>query len=247
MLIAAAHLMGPLGTNPAWACHRPAQHERVHVSFLADSDLAAMVKWAKETSCVEYAVDPALSGRRLGQSVILTVTGQDLETVFDVLLHSMNLRTTGSGSRRHIVAAGPETEQSRESNQREKMDAERDRLFDHIESEIHKKDDSHFSISRKGADATLANMGLVTRSLRVVPESRGNRPIGFRIVEMKPTSVLARLGFLSGDVVQSLNGRDLTTPEKALEAYVKLRSARHFQARILRGDKPLTIDLVVID
>lgn len=241
-LIAAVHLTG---TVPALACHPPSRSERVHVSFLADSDLATMVKWAKDSTCVEYLFDRSLSGRRLAQSVILTVTGRDLDVVFEALLHSMNLRTTGKGNRRHIVADGPETEQSRASTQREKADAERDRIFDHIEGEIRKKDDTHFSISRRGAEATLANMGIVTHSVRVAAELDGGRPIGFRIVAMKPTSVLARLGFLNDDIVQSLNGRDLASPEKALEAYAKLRSAKHFQAQILRASKPLVIDLTI--
>jgi C-terminal processing protease CtpA/Prc len=245
VLIGAACLLGTLGAVPAWACQPPSRNQRVHVSFLADSDLAAMARWAKDSTCVEYVFDQSLSGRRLAQSVILTVTGQDVGNVFEVLLHTMNLRTTGHGSRRHVVADGPETEQSREAIQRERLDAERDRVFDHIESEIHKKDDTHFTISRKGADATLANMGIVTHSLRVAAELKGNQPIGFRIVEMKPTSVLARLGFLSGDVVQSLNGQDIATPGKALEAYAKLRSAKHLQARILRAGKPLTVDLTI--
>jgi len=233
------------GTTPAWACHPPSDSARVHVSFLADNDLGSMVKWAKGTICVDYAFEASLSRRRLAQSVILTVPAHDVEAVFEVLLHSMNLHTTGSGPRRHIVADGPETDESRESHQREKADAERDRIFDHIETEIRRKDDSHFSISRRGADAILANLAMVSHSLQATPESKDDRPIGFRLVGMRNTSVLALLGFLNGDVVQSLNGRDISTSNQVFEAYTKLRWARHYQAHVIRDGKPLTIDLKI--
>jgi hypothetical protein len=229
----------------AWACHPPSREARVHVSFLADSDLTAMVKWARASTCVDYLFDVSLSDRRLGQPVILTVTGSDVATVFELLLHSMNLHSKSTGERRQVVADGPETDQSKEANLREKADTERDRVFDHIENEIRKRDATHATISRRGADATLANVALMARSLRVEAEMKDKHPIGFRIVSVKPASVLDRLGLLAGDVVLSLNGHDLSTPQKALEAYAKLRSANKFQARLLRSGKPVTLELKI--
>jgi hypothetical protein len=234
-----------VGTKAAGACHQPTSNDRIHVSFLADADLGSMVKWAKETLCIYYDFDQSLAGRRLAQAVILTVPGHDAAAVFEVLLHSMNLRTKGNGNRRHIVAAGPETDESRESSQRERADAERDRIFDHIETEIRKTDETHFAVTRRGADAILANMRIVAHSLRVTPELKDEHAIGFRIVGMKTTSVLARLGFRDGDVVQSLNGRDISTPDKAVEAYTKLRSTKHLQARLTRSGKPLVIEVKI--
>ncbi len=234
-----------VGSEPAWACHPPSSNERVHVSFLADADLVSMVKWAKDTVCIYYDFDQSLAGRRLAQSVILTVSGHDAAAVFEVLLHSMNLRTKGNGNRRHIVADGPETDESKESSQRERADAERERIFDHIETEIRKTDDTHFVVTRRGADAILANMRIVAHSVHVNPELKGGDAIGFRIVGMKTTSVLARLGLREGDVVQSLNGRDISTPDKALEAYAKLRSSRHLQVHLTRDGKSLPIDVKI--
>lgn len=234
-----------VGTESAWACHPPGSNDRIHVSFLADADLGAMVKWAKDAVCIYYDFDQSLAGRRLAQSVILTVPGRDAAAVFEVLLHSMNLRTKGNGNRRHIVADGPETNESRESSERERADAERGRIFDHIETEIRKSDDTHFGVTRRGADAILANMRLVAHSLRVAPEMKGEHVIGFRIVGMKTTSVLGMLGLREGDVVQSLNGRDINTPDSALEAYAKLRSTKHLQAHLTRDGKPIVIDVKI--
>jgi len=234
-----------VSTPAAFACHPPAREGRIHVSFLADSDLPAMVKWAKESTCVDYLFDHSLASRRLGQSVILTVTGADVGTTFELLLHSMNLRVRNVGSHRQVVADGPETDQSKDTSQRDNANAERDRIFDNIGDEIRRIDDRHFRMTRRGADATMANLRLVARSIQVEPEVRDNRTIGFRLASIKRTSILARLGFLDGDVVESINGRELTSPDKAVEAYAKLRSASRFEVRALRNEIPLVIELKI--
>jgi len=230
----------------AWACRPPNREARVHVSFLADSDLAAMAKWAKESACIDYSFASSLSTRRLGQSVIFAVAGDDVGAVLELLLHSMSLHSRGAGSRRMVVADGPESEESRASNLREKAESDQDRIFANIESEIQRKDARHFSISRRGADAALANLAAVAHSLRAVPESKDNRPVGFRLVGMKPSGLLLRLGFRNGDVVESVNGRELTAPDKAIEAYSKLRSTTDFNVRLLRNGKPLSIEVKIL-
>ena len=37
----------------------------MHVSFLADSDLASLTKWAKEATCVEYTFESGLAEKTL--------------------------------------------------------------------------------------------------------------------------------------------------------------------------------------
>jgi hypothetical protein len=76
--VAAFLLAAALASAPARACTPQCKEARVHVSFLADSDLALMVKWAKEQTCTDYAFDDSRSERRLAQGVILTVVGRDV-------------------------------------------------------------------------------------------------------------------------------------------------------------------------
>jgi len=218
---------------------------RVHVSFLADSDLASLVKWAKQATCVDYTFESALAGRRLAQGVILTVTGRDTGAIFEILLHTMNLRTYGRGPKRSIVAAGLETAQSREANEKEKADLEREKVLANIDAEIKRKDDSHYTITRRGADALIASVSSVARSVRVVPELKGGKVLGFRLFSLKPGSILPRFGFQNGDLVQSLNGSDVTTPDKALEAYAKFRTTGVVQIAFQRVGKPHTIEVKI--
>jgi general secretion pathway protein C len=86
----------------------------------------------------------------------------------------------------------------------------------------------------------VADMTLMNRTVRVVPELRDGRPVGFRLYSVPPDGPLARLGFRDGDVVRRINGLDLTTPEKALEIYARLKSARGFAVAFERNGQPLT-------
>jgi hypothetical protein len=242
---ALALLLTGATASPARACVPSKPDARVHVSFLAGSDLASLAKWAKESTCVNYVFESPLAGRRLAQGVILTVTGRDVGTIFELLLHSMNLRLYGRGTKRSIVAAGPETAQSKAANEREKADVDREKVLANIDAEIKRKDDSHYTITRRGADAIIASVSSIARTLRVVPESKGGKPLGFRLAGLKQRSVVTRFGFQNGDLVQALNGNDLTTPDKALEAYGKFRTAGAIQVSFVRMGKPLTVEVKI--
>ena len=217
----------------------------MHVSFLADSDLASLAKWAKQATCVDYTFEPALAGRRLAQGVILTVAGRDAGAIFEILLHSMNLRTYGRGARRSIVADGPETTQSRDANERERVDIERDKVLANIDAEIKRQDGSHYTITRRGADAVIASLPLIARTMRVVPEAKGGKPIGFRLLSLRPGAILTHVGFQNGDVIRSLNDNELTSPDKALEAYTRFRTTGVMRAGFVRGSKPLSVEIKI--
>lgn len=231
--------------NPARPCTPAKANERVRVSFLADSDLRVLTKWAKETTCVSYGFDAALASRRLAQGVILTVKGSDVANTLEILLHAMNLRSYERGSKRWIVPDGPETPESREANERAKADGERERTLTHLDAELKRKDDSHYTITRKGADAILTSLPSLARSIRVAPESQAGRTIGYRLVSLKSSAMVGRVGLQKGDVVTALNGSPLTAPEKALEAYAKFRSTGVMQANYLRDGKPRSVEVKV--
>jgi general secretion pathway protein C len=83
------------------------------------------------------------------------------------------------------------------------------------------------------------------RSLRVVPEQKDGR-LGLRLFGIRPTSLLSTLGLKNGDRLESINGLNIASPEKALEAYARLRTAQHLRLRLERAGRPLEIDLNII-
>ena len=65
------------------------------------------------------------------------------------------------------------------------------------------------------------------RQARIVPEQENGKVVGIRLFGVRPDTLLGMLGMENGDRLQNINGFDMTSPEKALEAYARLRTADH--------------------
>lgn len=83
----------------------------------------------------------------------------------------------------------------------------------------------------------------IMSQVRVVPEQRNGKVIGLRLFGIRPGSVLGTVGLRNGDRLESINGFEIASPEKALQAYAQLRTARHLRVLLTRVGKPLEIDL----
>lgn len=76
-------------------------------------------------------------------------------------------------------------------------------------------------------------------SVRIVPEVAQGAVRGFRLFALRPGSLPARLGLANGDVVLTLDGHPLTTPEQALTALGALRTADSLLLELDRQGQPL--------
>ena len=81
----------------------------------------------------------------------------------------------------------------------------------------------------------LGNLGQLATEVRVLPETRDGRGAGVRLLAIRPESPLAAIGLASGDVIVAINGLELSSPDQAIEAYVKLRNAGHLSLAIERA------------
>jgi general secretion pathway protein C len=84
-------------------------------------------------------------------------------------------------------------------------------------------------------------------SCRIVPAIHDSRPVGFKIYAIRPSSLFARLGLQNGDLVSRINGTELTTPDRALEIYTRLREARHIRVDVERRGVPVQLVYEIID
>ncbi len=84
------------------------------------------------------------------------------------------------------------------------------------------------------------------RAVRVVPERKNGKIIGLRLFGVRSDTVLGMLGLKNGDRLESINGFDLATPEGALEAYARLRTAEHLSLQLNRSGRPMNIDLRIL-
>ncbi|AKT36720.1 type II secretion system protein GspC [Chondromyces crocatus] len=111
-----------------------------------------------------------------------------------------------------------------------------------IASKIHKVSETEFNIERSVVDQILENQAELMRSARIVPEKEGDKVVGIRLFGVRPDSLLGTLGLENGDRLQSINGFEMSDPQKALEAYARLRSADRLSVSVQRKGNPLNID-----
>jgi type II secretory pathway component PulC len=107
---------------------------------------------------------------------------------------------------------------------------------------IEKISDTQFKIQRSIVDKVLANQGSLMKAARVIPHEEDGRVVGVRLYGIRRTSLLGRLGIRNGDMLRTINGFDMTSPDSALEAYTTLRSADKLTLALKRKNKDMTID-----
>lgn len=111
-----------------------------------------------------------------------------------------------------------------------------------ISGGIEKVNDTNYNLSRSMLNKVLDNAGRLIGIAAVAPLMEGGRSVGMRIYGIKPNTLLTKLGIRNGDVLESVNGQPLTSPDTALGAYTTLRTADKFNLSVRRDGKSMMIN-----
>lgn len=101
---------------------------------------------------------------------------------------------------------------------------------------------TEFNVDRGVVDKILENQAELMRQARIVPEQENGKVVGIRMFGVRPDTLLGTLGMENGDRLQTINGFDMTSPEKALEAYARLRTADHLTIQVNRRGQNMNLD-----
>jgi general secretion pathway protein C len=116
---------------------------------------------------------------------------------------------------------------------------------DDIARRIKKISDTEFQIDRAVVDNILEHQADLMRTARIVPEQKDGKVVGIRLFGIRPEQLLGKLGLQNGDRLEAINGFEMASPEKALEAYARLRSAESLSVKVTRRGSPVTIDFKI--
>jgi general secretion pathway protein C len=111
-----------------------------------------------------------------------------------------------------------------------------------LDEGIEKISDTKFNIQRDLVDKVLANQGAIMKTARVIPHEEDGRVVGVRLYGIRRNSLLGRLGIRNGDMLRTINGFDMTSPDSALEAYTRLRTADKLTLAVKRQNNDMTIE-----
>lgn len=111
-----------------------------------------------------------------------------------------------------------------------------------LDAGITKISDTEYRIQRGLVNRILENQADLMRTARVVPHEEGGRVVGVKMYGIRRNSLLGRLGMQNGDVLRTINGFDMTSPDKALEAYARLRESDHLTLSVVRRGQPTNVN-----
>jgi general secretion pathway protein C len=113
---------------------------------------------------------------------------------------------------------------------------------DDIKKGIQRVSANEFNVDRGIVDKILENQAELMKQARIVPEQENGKVVGIRLFGVRPDTLLGTLGMENGDRLQAINGFDMTSPEKALEAYARLRTADHLTVQVNRKGSNMNLD-----
>jgi general secretion pathway protein C len=113
---------------------------------------------------------------------------------------------------------------------------------DDIKKGIQRVGGTEFNVDRGVVDKILENQAELMRQARIVPEQENGKVVGIRLFGVRQDTLLGALGMENGDRLEKINGFDMTSPEKALEAYARLRTSDHLTVSVNRRGQATNLD-----
>jgi general secretion pathway protein C len=110
-----------------------------------------------------------------------------------------------------------------------------------IAKKIKRLGPTEYVVDRSAVDALLENQSVLMRSVRIKPR-KSKAGTSLELARVKRGSLLDQIGLKRGDRIEAINGFSLASPEKALEAYAHLRTARNLRLDLRRGRESMTME-----
>ena len=101
--------------------------------------------------------------------------------------------------------------------------------------------DNRFSIDEAGVTQLTTNINQYMTQVRLIPFFDGNKSAGYRIAAIRPGTTFEQLGFQGGDVLQQVNGLDVSSPEKLYAIFQNLKDEKKVSVNILRQGQKNTL------
>lgn len=207
--------------------------DRCRKSGLAANLLATF--WAGESALSRAVFQPTS-----GDSVQVLSVGEELldqATVTAVLRNTVCVSRAGS-----CEIFSLEEPKKKVSVSRPKVASIEPRSND-SDSTIQKVGERSYEISRNEVDGVLSNLNKIARQARIVPSFKNGKANGFKLFSIRPKSLYSKLGIKNGDIIQKINGYEMSGPEKALEIYTKLKDASNITVDLMRRGRPQTMSV----
>jgi len=101
------------------------------------------------------------------------------------------------------------------------------------------------TIERAFVEQILTNPAALAKQARVVPSVVDGETRGFKFYGIRSGSLPKLLGLKNGDLITSVNGKDLKSMDDAMALYTKLRNAPNLSINVDRKGKQMTKEITI--
>lgn len=121
-----------------------------------------------------------------------------------------------------------------------KREERRGRELGEVDVNVRQVGEGRFEVSRDDLEKATSNLGLMMTQARIVPNIVAGEIKGYKIFAIKPGSIYDKIGIRNGDVIERINGMEITTPENALQFFQQLKNETRFVIDLERNGQKLT-------
>jgi type II secretion system protein C len=102
--------------------------------------------------------------------------------------------------------------------------------------------ENKFTVDESLLQEVLSNPEALATQIRAVPHKGADGNVdGYRLSGIRKGSVFEKLGVKNGDIIHSVNGKDLTSVSNAMDAYGSLGSEKSFNFEVTRRNERQTM------
>lgn len=107
---------------------------------------------------------------------------------------------------------------------------------------VKKLGDKQYLLDRKKLLQSLNNPEHILTDARLLPNIQNGKQKGFKVSEVKPKGLYASIGLKNGDILQRINGLEISNPEVAIQAISAVRGMNSIELDIIRNGKKMSIN-----
>lgn len=107
--------------------------------------------------------------------------------------------------------------------------------------------ESRCKIEKAWFETMMADPASMARQARLVPKLEGEKALGIKLYGIRRGSLPRALMLKNGDMIKSVNGYAMGSPDKMLEAFTKLRRETKLTLELERKGVSLTHTIEVVD
>lgn len=102
--------------------------------------------------------------------------------------------------------------------------------------------DGKYLVDQREVLASTENMGQVLTQARALPYMEHGKTVGFKLDEIMPNSIYAKIGLQNGDVIQRVNSQEINDPAKFFQLYQGLRTESAISIDLFRNGQRQTLN-----